>query len=221
VKKILLTAVFIFVILLGAMADTQSVHLASAQNTYVMINEEGCIVPSTAPIQRDGNLYTLIGDVEEITIERSDITLDGNGHTVSQPFVAEGVILHSVKNVTVKNLIVKGGMYGIFLRQASNITLSNNTVTETSVPFPQNMGTCGICVSGGGNNVIVGNRLENNLHGIDLVDTVEGNTIRENNIIGNSEGMRFRNSSGNIIYNNNFVNNKFKSSTSMPCQRRQ
>jgi parallel beta-helix repeat protein len=156
-------------------------------------------------------MYTLNGDVTEITIARNNITLDGNGHTVYQPFASEGVILSFVRNVTVKNLIVKGGAYGIFLRHASNVTLSNNTVIETSVPFAQSQGTSGIYVLGGGNNVIVGNRIANNFRGIALRDNIEQNFIVENDITDNHyAGLTLLNASKNLIYHNNLVNNTYK-----------
>jgi parallel beta-helix repeat protein len=198
----------ILVLFLLTAAWSRSTRFAYAQNTYVLINVGGYIVPPTAPIQRDGDLYTLTGDVAEITIARNNITLDGNGHTVSPPFATEGVILSFVKNVTVKNLIVKAGAYGIFLRQASNVTLSNNTVIGTSVPFPQSQGTSGIYVLEGGNNVIVGNRIENNYKGITIRGNIEQNIIVENNITSNYYvGMILWNVSHNLIYHNNFIKN--------------
>jgi parallel beta-helix repeat protein len=200
----------IMALLFLASAGSQRMHFASAQTVSVIINSGGSINPSTAPIQQVGDLYTLTGDIGEIWIGRSNITLDGNGYkvTTSLSFFAEKrVNLYSVKNITVKNLTITGGAYGIFLDRASNVTISNNTVEGTSVPFPQSQGTGGIYVSGGGDNKIVGNRLENNIYGIILVNSIEHNTISENNITGNSIGMRFRNASNNVIYHNNFINN--------------
>ena len=210
-KKTLLTAVFISVLLLSVAAGSQPIHFASAQTISVIINAEGIISPSTAPIHRVGEIYTLTGDVGEMWIGRSNITVDGNGYKVTKSlsfFAEKRVNLYSVKNVTVKNLTITGGAYGIFLDRASNVTVSNNTVEGTSVPFPQSQGTSGIYVSGGGDNTIVGNSLENNIYGISIVNSIEHNTISENNITGNSVGILFRNASNNIIYHNNFFNNE-------------
>jgi hypothetical protein len=49
----------------------------------VNINADGTVEPADAPIQRVGDTYTLTGDVGGIGVQRSNIILDGNGHTVS------------------------------------------------------------------------------------------------------------------------------------------
>jgi parallel beta-helix repeat protein len=115
--------------------------------------------------------------------------------------------LTKVENVTVKNLIIKGGQFGVYLNRCSNITVSNNTITGVSYPYPPS-GTGGIFVWGGDHHIIVGNRLENNYHGIYLGYGVEYCTISGNNITGNSKGIVLSSiSSNNIIYHNNFINN--------------
>jgi parallel beta-helix repeat protein len=202
--------VFISVLLCSAIGVKPCLRFASAQISSVIINVEGFINPPSAPIERVGELYVLKGDIGELWIGRSNIIIDGNGYMVTKPLSFIGdkrVTLYSVKNVTVKNLTAKGGAYGIFLDGASNVTVSNNTVTETYVPFAQNVGTGGIYVSGGGNNRIVGNRLENNVWGLSLAYSSKHNIISENNITGNYAAMWFYKASNNTIYHNNFINN--------------
>ena len=52
----------------------------------IYIRADGSIDPLTAPIQRDGNFYTLTGDISSdydgIVIEKDGVTLDGGGYTV-------------------------------------------------------------------------------------------------------------------------------------------
>ena len=49
----------------------------------ITINEDGTIDPATAPIQREGNTYTLLRTIEEsIVIKRSNIVFDGAGNTI-------------------------------------------------------------------------------------------------------------------------------------------
>ena len=198
------SAVALFLVLLFPAATISFVH---AETEFVAINADGSVSPSTAPVQRVGEVYTLTDDVGEIEVRRSGVILDGAGHTVAGTFAPAKVTLMLVENVTVKNLVTKGGYYGIYLSNSSSVTVSNNTVEGTSVPFPQNMGTGGIYVFGGGNNIIAGNRVENNYRGISLVGNIGQITVRENNITGNSKGMHLYEASNNVIYHNNFSNN--------------
>jgi parallel beta-helix repeat protein len=200
----------ISLLLSSAIVVKLCVRFASAQTSSVIITVEGFINPPTASIQQAEGIYTLTDNIGEIWIGRSNITLNGNGYKVTKtlsPFAEKRVNLYSVKNVTIKNLTIEGGPYGIFLDGASNVTLSNNTVEGTSVPFPQSQGTGGIYVSGGGNNRIVGNCLENNVWGLSLVNSNGRNTISENNITSSYAALWIYKASNNTIYHNNFINN--------------
>jgi len=169
----------------------------------ITINADGSISPSTAPIQQNGDMYILTGDlIGSISVRRSNVALDGDGHTV-QAEVA-GVSLKNIENVTVKNLIIKANQYGIYLSECSYITVFNNTITGTSFPFAS-VGLGGISIQGGHNDKIVGNRLENNFCGMYLV--VEHSTISENNITSNLYGIELWDALNNTIYHNNFINN--------------
>jgi parallel beta-helix repeat protein len=192
----------------------------------IAINADGNVTPSTAPIQQTGDTYTLTGDVVgSISVLRSNTTFDGNGHSLialgvghgveglsvggnpySSPPVAPGAI-----NVTVKNLLVKGSVYGISLVETTNALIFNNTVSETrNVPFQP---TAGIHVEGGDSNIITGNNLMNNHNGMSFLET-QNNLIVGNNIENSTApstggyGIVFWGASNNTIYHNNFMNNK-------------
>ena len=205
-KKIVLTLTLTIALLFSSIAISTQIGFASTQ-TIVTISADGTINPTFAPIQRDGEVYTLTDDVGALVIGRSGIVFNGNGHTVTGTFEEKKVYLAYVKNVTLKNLVIEGSAYGILLDQTSNITVTNNIVKDTSVPFPASQGTAGIYIYGGANNTIVGNLLENNVKGIVLVNIFERNIISENNIKSNYMGMVFWNASNNSIYHNNFINN--------------
>jgi parallel beta-helix repeat protein len=140
-KRTALALTLILALLFSVMALKLSVRFAYAQTEFVTIKADGSVEPSTAPIQRVGDLYVLTGDVGQISVQRSNITLDGSGHRlsgkVSLPQYSAtvensgGVFLNSVKNVTVKNFVIKDCQTGIFLNLASNITVSGNTITGT------------------------------------------------------------------------------------------
>jgi len=125
-------------------ADTGS-NLSSTVGT-VYINPDGRVNPKTPSIATSDNItYTLTEDViEAIVVERSDITLNGNGHELQADPVAaangSGIALagtyHStthivtgLSNVTVENVKIRGFAYGIVV-QSPNATIRGNNVTD-------------------------------------------------------------------------------------------
>ena len=192
----------------------------------IAINADGSISPSTAPIQQTGNTYTLTGDVVgSISVLRSNIIFDGNGYSLIALGVGHGVeglsvggnpyssppVATGAANVTVKNLIVKGSVFGISLVETTNALVFNNTILETwNFPF---MSTAGIRVEGGGSNIITGNNLVNNQVGMSFLET-QNNLIVGNRIENSTApstggyGIVFWGASNNTIYHNNFMNNK-------------
>jgi len=198
-----------------ALALAANTHQGEAQDPKVItINADGTVAPAGAPIQRDGNTYTLTTDATYFycRILRSNIIFDGNGHTVSGKGWTNAFFLDEVSNVIVKNLTITGesqtggSQIGIELGKCANVTISNNTITGTFnyVPWQQ---TGGIRVWGGNSNTITGNHVEGNIVGIFLGDT-EHNVIVDNNITGNTgHGMEIGGSSNNTIRHNRFINN--------------
>ena len=185
----------------------------------ITINADGPIDPSTAPIQRTGDTYTLTSDVKgDIAVEENNIVLNGESYTLFG-----GVSLAQVSNVTVKSFtitnIYNGSQIpkvGINLTDVTNSVVTNNTITRIGSILAMNGGIyAGIYIEGGNSNVITGNNLTNNLHGLSLYDT-SNNSIIENNIVGQqifiglyTTGASFANSSNNRMYHNNFVGSKF------------
>jgi parallel beta-helix repeat protein len=101
----------------------------------IYIFSDGSIMPSYAPIQRSGDVYTLTGDINSvddgIQIDRNNMTLDGAGHTVQGADSRSnfGIYLPGNSNITIRNLVVKSFLEGIYLSNSSNISIWNNTVT--------------------------------------------------------------------------------------------
>jgi parallel beta-helix repeat protein len=192
----------------------------------VNINADGTFEPATAPILRIGETYTLTGDVGSITVERSNIVLDGDGNmlpgivssyddTLQTNITAlnsGGAYLKKVENVTVRNLIIKDSQTGIYLDQATNCIITNNTIVGTQALIPQLQITAGVYVWGGNNNTIVGNSLADNYNGLYICyhsqNTIVGNTITNST----STGIIFWNASSNILYYNNFIDNAAQAS---------
>jgi parallel beta-helix repeat protein len=188
---------------------------AQYQNS-ITINADGSVTPSTAPIQQTGNVYTLTNDevtIAEgvcITVQRSSMILDGNGHTLSSTTLTDdgdGLSLSDVSNVTLKNFIITDCVTGIELDDTSNVTVTNNTITQAYANHPSILPTCAIGFDGGSSNIITGNTIVNNMVGIDL-DKTSNNLIVENNITNSStDAFYVDGSSNNSIYHNNFINN--------------
>jgi parallel beta-helix repeat protein len=191
----------------------------------IIINADGSITPSTAPIQQTGDTYTLTSDVDgNIAVKANNVVIDGRGFTVfGGDSLARGVSLAHVSNVTVKGFVIKNTNYeqqapmvGIELTNVTNVVVINNTIAGIesifalySAPF------AGIYVKGGDSNTITGNNLKNNLHGLDFLNT-PNNRIIGNNIEGQpifgwiyTTGVSFKNSTNNKIYYNNFVNSTY------------
>ncbi|MEM3974471.1 MAG: NosD domain-containing protein, partial [Ignisphaera sp.] len=168
----------------------------------IYIRADGRVEPANAPITtRDGVTYTLTDDVttEGIVIERDNIILEGNEHTVAGRGWGGGIRLENRRNVVVRNLKIEKFYYGIYLIESSNITITRNTISNNSR---------GIALYDSSGNTISGNTITSNGDGIALYDS-SGNTISGNTITSNNDdGIYLWYSSGNRIVGNTIANNR-------------
>ncbi|MBN1785356.1 MAG: right-handed parallel beta-helix repeat-containing protein [Candidatus Bathyarchaeota archaeon] len=147
------------------------------------IEADGSITPSASPIRRDGNVYTLTGNFNGsvLRVEKSNIIIDGNGHTLYQK-----IMLSHVTNVTVKNCFITSPRgTGIHLDGSSNSTITNNTIWDCGLIETLGVQSAAIHIHYGDSNLIV-----------------------KNNITDNEVGMMVIESPNTLVYNNNFVNNQ-------------
>jgi nitrous oxidase accessory protein len=76
-------------------------------------------------IQRQGNMYIVTGDtVSMLTIERSNIVLEGNGFAFTG---SHGIKLTKVTNVTIKDLTLETHYLRLLLDHAQNCVIQNVT----------------------------------------------------------------------------------------------
>jgi parallel beta-helix repeat protein len=143
----------------------------------VYIRANGDVEPSDAPIERNGDIYTLNGNItsdnnDGLIIERDNILLDGASHTIqgTMNLLNKGISVSGRNNVTIKNTNIKGFWYGIFFNSSSYNSLIRNNITD-------------------------------NYFGI-MFENSPYNTIRENNITYNGDGIYLSRSSHNRILEN-------------------
>jgi len=85
---------------------------------------------------------------------------------------------------------------------ADNVYISGFTIRNCS-----SLGSCGIDLSGTAMNTIIGNTVTSNVRGFYLGFNSSNNSISENTIMDNFQGIVLLGSCDNTIYHNNFVNN--------------
>jgi len=163
------------------MFNIQSVEASGTIN----IRADGSVDPSTAPIQRNGNLYTFTADIyDSVVVERSNIVLDGAGYKIqgTRASNSEGIELSGRTNVTIQNMQITNFTYGIYIYDSSY-------------------------------NSIVGNAITNNGWGIKIYSSFNNNSVVGNTITDNSYGIYIYFSSGNTIFGNNIANSTWYSLT--------
>ena len=205
---------------------TFNIHSAMASGS-VYIRADGSIDPPTAPISSiDAITYTFTDDIyDSIVVERSNIIIDGNGHTLQGSGSGNGFFLNNTSSVTVKgtdirdfetgilllftfgssifeNTMADNSLSGIFLIASENNSISGNIVTNNWIGI-------GLEIEVNYNSV-VGNKITNNsADGIFVNDQSNNNTIIENYVANNVGGIYIGPLPcfGNFIFHNNFINN--------------
>ncbi len=133
-----------------------NIRSAKASGT-IYIRADGSVEPALAPIQRVGDTYFLTWHTDDsLVVERSNITVDGNGYVLQGSGTGKGIDLAATSNVTIQNIKVRTFGFGVWLYKpfqssnskilsstitnntygiwifASNNTLSQNTITDSS-----------------------------------------------------------------------------------------
>ena len=129
------SGIMLTLLLIGMLTLAFNIQPAKASG-MIYIRADGSVDPPTAPIERDGDLYTLTDDIfsdtDGIVIERSNMTLDGAGYTLEGPETGEskGIKLSGRSNVTIKNIQIKKFGSGIHLYSSSNNSISGNNIAN-------------------------------------------------------------------------------------------
>jgi hypothetical protein len=202
-KKALIGIILIVFLLLTIPLVAKSAICEVTARQTIIIQSDGSIYPADAPIQQNGNTYTLTRDIfDPILIEKSNITFEGNGcslvgplneterkaeqiigigpnNETQVPYIIGIDVDDTVSGVTIRNLNVHNFSIGAYIRSTNN-TFTCNGVTDNIV---------GVLLSG------------------------STNTITYNYISGNEQGLFFGfetvNGVGNIPSNIQISHNSF------------
>jgi parallel beta-helix repeat protein len=215
---------------MGVLLTSIRVQKSCAAGTPIYIHANGTIDPVTAPIQRNGSLYTVTAnissDTDGIVIEKSNMTLDGTYHVVQGSGLvgSVGINVSRVGNVTIKNINVGGFYYGVNLYSVVDCTVIGNNITNNSqfgVKF-QISSNCTVSSNHIINNMYAGvwvfssssfsiseNVITDHFYGIRLYPTgAFNNILRQNKIMSNFYGIESANgANNNIIWGNDLTNN--------------
>jgi len=179
----------LLLVLCFALVAVPEVRMAKADPVLgvIRIMPDGT-VEGTDKIQRDGNVYTLTGDISGylnstfgdlkgfLLVMRDNIVLDGAGHTLQCNGTGVGIFLRSMHNVTVKNFNLEGFAVGISLyvmdpvvpleypmqrgHALNNQILNNNiTVVYNESIMTGELGGWGIYLEFANNTVVSGNTI--------------------------------------------------------------
>jgi parallel beta-helix repeat protein len=213
-------------LLLSAVTVGDSASPAATRN-LIYVRSDGSVEPSTAPIQRVGNVYTFTADVQgSIIVERDNCVVDGAGFALQGTGADDAgsnndqIIeshLGSDREEVDERIIPASSNTGIY-SCAQNLTIMNLKIMEfwcgieleysSDNHILGNEITCnnqGIWIHYSSNNSLVGNNATANSNGVSLTashNTVSGNTIADNRGYGIQLVWSFSNISENVITNN-------------------
>ena len=180
-------------------------------------------VDGTNKILRDGNVYTLSGDIfESVAVEKNDVVIDGAGFSLEGTGVGTGINLKGRKNVTIENVKVSNFLYGVVFESSLNSILSNSNVTGNSYGVYLSKSSdntiignditgndySGVWLRHSSNNKINGNRMAGNgQDGIWLSTSSDDNKVAGNVVSKNGFGIRIDDYSNNVLRNNDLREN--------------
>jgi len=199
------TVILAFVLaLLSTAVVSGSVRLVVAQEK-IYFRSDGSVDPPTAPIQRDGNIYTFTDNIyDEIVVERDNIVVDGAGYTLQgkRAYYSKGIYLTGRSNVTIRNVEIKTFFFGIWLEKSSNNSIFENKITN-------NKGGIWLSDSSNHNSISENNVTANLNYGI-YIGHSSSNSISTNSVAATIYyGICLEHSSSNNISGNNITNNDY------------
>jgi parallel beta-helix repeat protein len=214
------TAFTLLLILCFTVVSFPQIRVVNAEGT-IYIRADGS-VEGTDKIQRNGNVYTFLGNisvegtqVDGIIVERDNIVIDGAGYTLqyignlSYLFRGiNGINLTARNGVTIKNMRIIDFVFNVQLYKSSNNTILSNYISTSEL---------GIALSDSHNNSLIQNEIvsyEENMFSMlnasspsmQLVNS-SSNTILGNYVYTKEIGINLLESHNNSITKNDLVSN--------------
>lgn len=153
-------------------------------------------------ISSTGSNNILVSNV--VSDNRLGISLGGNENSITNNTLTsnenDGISVSGLRNELISNQITSNGQIGVYLSGSSNHLYSNNISENAN----------GIFLVMAEDNTIIGNDVcSNDEYGVQIVTSSSNNTLIDNLIKSNGLcGLNIQESTGNILYNNLFENNK-------------
>ena len=175
----------------------------------ITIQSDGSITPSGDPrITASGSTYTLTMDVtDQIVVQKSGITLDGNNHKLQSPNVGyyNGIYISGYNHVTIQNVEIMYFSLGVYVDGVSSFdVISNNIIRSCSNAVRFTSSSINDCEIK--NNIMTDcgyyNAIQINGFGTSTNNLISGNTITS---AGGTDAIELN----NVIYttvSNNIIN---------------
>jgi parallel beta-helix repeat protein len=212
-KKVALGIILGFLLIAALFLYTSVPNAESANfvSRAIHIRADGSIDPPDAPVDVHGTTYTLTGDIQCprgdycIYIERSGILLDGYGYALEGGNPQElsnsgrGIYIGSVNNVEIRNITIRGCVYGIEAQNTSKANLHNITI-DGEIKAENGDEQFAIFLLQSDSITIDQNQLVNNYNGI--LTQYSNCVVTNNRIIDNTgAGVNMKGSTASIISN--------------------
>jgi len=228
-----MTGRFVFYVALlagGAMfSGILDVFVKAADKKYIVDDSTGGSCSQIGIWDDSTRTCTLTSDLTDVQIyiESNEITLDGNGRTLTstKEFPTSGddaVTIDRKTGVTIKNFIFLNYHYGVNLQYADSNTVSNivatnnegagislsgaNSNTLTNNYISNNSIDTGFCIGYASSyNYIAGNTITNAERGIYLHDLSDGSTITGNTLTNNVAAITLYDSDSHNVITDNII----------------
>jgi len=213
-KKTALASALIFSIVSGILFNLVYANFTPLPElpTPIYIREDGTIEGGTGGLQRTGNTYTFVRDINEtVEIQKDNVIIDGNGFAITKPpeVNTDGLMtptgwfpsirISNRDNVTIRNIKFDRCYTSISVNNSSSIVIIQNLIRN---------GKSGICMSSSVNCSLTANEIvDNSYSGFASSDSsfldIAYNTIARNGWHGAWITICYSN-----IYRNNITNNR-------------